>query len=135
MNRSNMRAIDTIIARKPPAAGLAGDVPRAFLACGFLLAVCVSAAVIAHGSRASTSPASRTRATTEGNQSTGSIQLVSPIGNLCRERIIDNSTWQIRNNGWVDCEEALAKAANSAAAIRSPGSRLDMIRESFRSRP
>jgi len=128
-----MRAIDPISARKPSAARLAGDVRRAFLACGFLLVVCVSAVAIA--SWASLSPASRSHPTSEADLSTGSMLVVSPTGKLCRERIIDNNTWRIRNNGWVDCEEALAKAANSAAESRSPGSRLDIIRQSFRGRP
>jgi hypothetical protein len=127
-----MRAVTKIRARKPSA--LAGDVPRAFLACGFLAALCVSAVAIARGSGASPSQTARAGATGDAELKTGSILLVSPTGNLCRERIIDNATGRIWNNGWVDCDEALAKAANSTAGNRSGGSRLDLIREGFRGR-
>ena len=67
--------------------------------------------------------------------STASMLVVPPAGDLCRERVFDNSTWRIRNKGSVDCSEALAKAANSGADVRSPGSRLGLIAESFRGKP
>jgi hypothetical protein len=130
-----MRATDTVRLRKPSAARRAGDVRRAILAGAFLLVVCLSAVVIAGWFRGSLNPASRSPATREAELSKGSMLVVSPTGDLCRESIIDNSTGQIRNNGWVNCEEALAKAANSGAEGRSQGSRLDIIREGFRGRP
>jgi hypothetical protein len=68
----------------------------------------------------------------EADLSTGSLLFVSPTGERCFERTIDNNTWLIRNNGWVDCDAALAKAARSGADSRTPGSRLDLIREGFR---
>jgi hypothetical protein len=131
----NMRATGTFRAQKPPAAGLfAGDVRRAFLACGLVLALCIVAAVIGSWSQAS-SPAAQSRASNENNLSTGSMLVVSPNGNLCRERVINNATWQIRDKGAVDCVEALTKAAISSAEGRSGGSRIDIIRESFRGKP
>jgi hypothetical protein len=130
-----MRATDTIRARKPSAAGRAGDVRRAIQAGGFLLLVCVSAVVIAGWFRASLNPASRSPAARQAELSKGSMLVVSPTGDLCRESTIDNSTGQIRNNGWVNCEQALAKAANPGADGRPQGSRLDIIREGFRGRP
>jgi hypothetical protein len=120
-----MRATATFQARK---GRLAGEVQRAFLASGFVLVVCALAAAVA--SQASMSRTSPTRASGETNLSTGSMLFVSPSGDLCRERTIDNSTWQIRNKGWVDCDDALAKAAGLER--RTSGSRLDIIRESFR---
>jgi hypothetical protein len=69
---------------------------------------------------------------TEAELSTGSLLFVAPNSSLCRQRTIDNSTWQIRDNGWVDCDEALAKSANSGTDARTQGSRLDLIREGFR---
>jgi hypothetical protein len=127
-----MRATGTFQARKPSAAGrLAGDVRRAALASGFVVALCVLAAVIAGWSQSSPSPAPRPHAAGAADLSTGSLLVVSPTGNLCRERTIDNSTWLIRNKGWVDCDEALAKSANSGNDVRSPGSRLSIIREGF----
>jgi hypothetical protein len=128
-----MRAIDAIRARKPSATGrLAGDIRRAFLACGIVVALCI-VAVIANWSQASTT--SQIRTPSEANLSTGSMLVVSPGGDLCRERTIDNSTWRIKNKGWVDCDEALARAANSGADLRKPGSRLELIREGFRGKP
>jgi hypothetical protein len=59
--------------------------------------------------------------------------VVSPTGTLCRQSTIDNSTWRIRNGGWVDCDEALAKSAGVDA--RTPGSRLELIRQGFSGKP
>ena len=66
---------------------------------------------------------------------TGSMLVVAPTGNQFRQATIDNSTWRIRNGGLVDCEEALAKAANAGNDVRSPGSRLELIRQGFRGAP
>jgi hypothetical protein len=123
-----MRAIEAIQARKPSAGRLAGDIRRAFLACGIVVALCIIAVVV-NWSQASTS---QSRTPAEANLSTGSMLFVSPTGDRCRERTIDNSTWKIQNKGWVDCDEALARAANPGADIRTPGSRLELIREGFR---
>jgi len=129
-----MRATGSFL--KPSAAGrLAGEVRRAFLACGFTVGLCVTAALVANWSHASMNPASRSHTSSKADLSTASVLVVSPTGNLCRERSIDNSTWQIRDNGWVDCEQALARSANSGADPRPSGSRLDLIREGFRGRP
>jgi hypothetical protein len=115
-------------------ARLAVDVRRAFLACGLLVALCVSAIVIASWSGASLRTAPRSNApSSEAGLSTGSMLVVSPTGKLCRERTIDNGTWRMRDNGLVDCEEALAKA--SAAEGRSPGSRMELIRQGFHGSP
>jgi hypothetical protein len=127
-----MRATGTSRARTPSAAGrLAGDVRRAFLACGFVLALCVLAAVIANWSQTSVSPAPRPHTAGEADLSTGAMLVVSPTGNLCRERTIDNSTWLIRDKGRVDCAEALAKFESSGADGRSSGSRVELIRKGF----
>jgi hypothetical protein len=135
MNWSNM-STGTIRARSPAAAGrLAGELRRAFVACGFVFALCVLAALIANWTQASTSPVSQTHPSGEVNLSTGAMLVVPPAGDLCRERVIDNSTWRIRNKGLVDCNEALAKSANLGANVWSPGSRLGIISESFRGKP
>jgi hypothetical protein len=132
----SIRATDTMQARKPSAAGrLTGDFRRAILACGFALAFCLVVAVIASWVQASVNTAARSRAASEGGLSTGSMLFVSPTGNLCRQSTIDNSTWRIRNNGLVDCEEALAKSANAGVDGRTPGSRLELIRQGFAGKP
>jgi hypothetical protein len=126
--------VNRISARRMSAAKAAGDGPRALLACVFLFALCVSAGFVAHGYKASPDPTSRSAAGSDESLRTGSILIVTPTGNLCRESSIDNTTGRIQSNGWVDCDEALAKAANTAAGSRSQGSRLDLIREGFRGR-
>jgi hypothetical protein len=127
-----MRPTPTIPALKPSAAGrFAGEFKRAVLACGFGLAVCAAAITLASWSRVTVSSASRSPSG-EADLSTGSLLVVSPTGNRCLQRTIDNNTWLIRNNGYVDCDEALARAAGAAADSRTPGSRLDLIRQGFR---
>ena len=130
VNRNHMRPTHTIPALKPSAAGrFAGEFRRAILACGFGIAVCAGAIVLASWTRVTvTSPSPPPG---EADLSTGSLLVVSPTGNRCLQRTIDNNTWLIRNNGSVDCDEALAKAARSGDS-RAPGSRLDLIREGFR---
>jgi hypothetical protein len=131
-----MRAAGTLRTPKPSAAGrLAGELRRAALACGITFGFCVGAVLVANSWHASLNPASRPHSPTEGELATGSLLVVTPHGSLCRQRTIDNSTWQIRDNGWVDCDDALAKSANNGADLRTPGSRIDLIREGFRGKP
>jgi hypothetical protein len=126
-----MRATGTSAERKPSTTGLlAGDVRRAVLACGLAFSLCVGFVVVA-GRFHSTSLTAAPHAANEAELSTGSLLLVSPLGERCRERTIDNSTWRIRDKGWVDCEEALAKSDNATAESRASGSRLAIIRDGF----
>jgi predicted lysophospholipase L1 biosynthesis ABC-type transport system permease subunit len=124
-----MGATGTIRARKPSVVRwLADDFRRALLACSIAFTLCVAAVLAANWVQGTVSQAQRSRATGEA-LSTGSMLVVSPGGDLCSERTIDNSTWEIRNKGLVNCEEARARSANGGA--RTPGSRLDAIREGF----
>ena len=133
-NQSNMRVTETKRALRPSAADrLAGEFKRAVLVCGFALAFCLAVIVIANWLQPSASTASR--ASSEAALSTGSMLVVPATGDLCRQSTIDNSTWRIRSNGWVDCDEALAKIANSGADTRSPSSRLELIRQGFTGKP
>jgi hypothetical protein len=135
-DRYTMRATAALQVRRPSAAHrLAGEVRRAFLACGFVLAVCVLAAYVAGWTQTSINPVSRSHTLTEADFSTGSMLVVPTSGTLCHERTIDNSTWQIRNKGWVDCAEAMARSANSGVDVHTAGSRLEAIRDSFRGKP
>ncbi|HWF94284.1 MAG TPA: hypothetical protein VG291_04930 [Xanthobacteraceae bacterium] len=124
-----MRANDAIQPLKPSSAGrFAGELKRAILACGFGIAVCVGATIVASWTRVTVTSAPTS---SEADLSTGSMLVVPPAGDRCLERTIDNNTWVIRSKGWVDCDEALAKA-KSGTDSRTPGSRLDLIREGFR---
>jgi hypothetical protein len=129
-----MRVTGTMRALKPSATGrLAGEFKRAVLACGFALAFCLLAIVIANWMQASAS--TRSIASSEAALNTGSMLVVTSTGDLCHQSIIDNRTWRIRPNGWVDCDEALAKIANSGTDPRSLGSRLQLIRQGFTGKP
>jgi hypothetical protein len=61
---------------------------------------------------------------------TGSIIFVPILGNTCRKKLIDNATWEIRDNGLVDCRAALAQNAHGHKLGWS-ASRVDVIRHGF----
>jgi hypothetical protein len=63
----------------------------------------------------------------------GSIVFMPPLGGTCRQNLIDNRTWEVREGGAIPCEQALGgpyRRANSQS-----GTRLDIIRDSFRKAP
>jgi hypothetical protein len=64
---------------------------------------------------------------------TGSIIFVPILGNTCRKKLIDNATWQIRDDGLVDCRAALAQGPHGNESGWST-SRVDVIRNGFYSR-
>ncbi len=64
---------------------------------------------------------------------TGSIIFVPILGNVCRKRLIDNATWQIRDNGIVDCRTALTQNTHGRRMGWS-GARVDVIRHGFTNR-
>jgi hypothetical protein len=62
---------------------------------------------------------------------TGSIVFVPPSGNNCRHRLIDNVTWFIRDNGYVECNELASRGSNSVNLEYNSSPRLDAIRDAF----
>jgi hypothetical protein len=60
---------------------------------------------------------------------TGSILITPSDGNICELRLIDNETWRIRHNGFVACDEAIARTAPQA--VRNPTERIEAIRDGF----
>lgn len=71
-------------------------------------------------------------ATRDGNNlATGPVLFVPPSGNRCRRRVIDNTTWLMRDNGEVDCEAILSPQMGAVPREGSPA-RVDVIREIFR---
>jgi hypothetical protein len=115
-------------APRPSTARLAGDIHRAFVATGMVVGVCAVGAAFTGLAHTSMSRGTQSHTLNAAEFSTGSLLVVSPSGTFCRNRTIDNATWRIRDNGWVDCEEAFAKPSGTA----STGSRFDLIRQSFR---
>jgi hypothetical protein len=68
---------------------------------------------------------------TAAELASGPILFVPRSGNDCRQRLIDNATWQLRDNGVVDCDTALSP--NGAAVPREGApARVDVIRNGFR---
>lgn len=62
---------------------------------------------------------------------TGSILFVPHQGNICRQRLIDNKTWLMRDKGYVICDEAVSWNANTQGQPYSQVSRFDAIRGGF----
>jgi hypothetical protein len=62
---------------------------------------------------------------------TGSLLIVPARGNRCRHGLIDNMTWVIRDNGYVDCDEIMERGIDQATREFSTP-RLDAIRAGFR---
>lgn len=63
---------------------------------------------------------------------TGSILLVPRFGDVCRVRLIDNATWQIWEDGVVDCQSALVQSRSRTHTWST--ARVDIIRDGFRKR-
>ena len=126
-----MRATGSIKAPRPSARRVTGELQRAVVAAGVVLGVCAMGAFFAGWGQSQTgrNPQSNRESTAELRN--GSVLLVSPSGQFCRNRMIDNSTWRLRDAGWVDCETALAKSTGA----ENTGSRLNLIRQSFRGAP
>ena len=61
---------------------------------------------------------------------TGSIIFVPILGNTCRKRLIDDATWQFRDQGLVECRAALAESAQGRRLSWS-SARVDVIRHGF----
>jgi len=53
------------------------------------------------------------------------------LGNHCRKRAIDNATWQIRDDGVVNCDTALSQPARPRPHAWSTA-RVGVIRDGFR---
>jgi len=60
---------------------------------------------------------------------TGSILLEPADGKICRQRLIDNATWQIRDNGYVDCRVASAQNKQSWHQERTNAIRNSFVHE------
>jgi hypothetical protein len=104
------------------------------LATMLLLAALFGAGIYFGGSPPATKQASASPwAPSDDDLSTGSILFVPPLGNSCRHRLIDNATWQIVDNGMVDCGFALAHRAQINIPKWS-AARVGIVRDGFRQR-
>jgi hypothetical protein len=62
---------------------------------------------------------------------TGSILFVPPSGNRCKHRVIDNYTWFMRDNGFVNCDELVHRGSEPITRDYNSSPRLDAIRDAF----
>lgn len=63
----------------------------------------------------------------------GAILFVAPDGHPCRQKVIDNATWLIREGGTVDCEAALSQLT-SAQRQKWSSERVEAIRSGLTGR-
>jgi hypothetical protein len=115
---------------------LARDLRRALIACLCLVSLFAFGAKIDDVSSSSTlgraGLGQRSPSLGDSDVRTGSILLVPRFGDECRLRLIDNATWQIWENGVVDCQIAVAQAMSRSHAWSA--ARVDIIRDGFRKR-
>jgi hypothetical protein len=65
---------------------------------------------------------------------TGSVVFVPRSGNRCRQRLIDNYTWFMRDNGFINCDELVYRGGETVGRDQreyNAGPRLDAIRDAF----
>jgi hypothetical protein len=110
---------------------------------GLITFTCLSgilaAAVIAGGTVAKLSGASSVNSGREmayldaaGVLRSGPILFVPVEGNVCRRRVIDNHSWRIRDDGFVECDEAVTWNSGAENQKYFVATRVDAIRAGFK---
>ena len=125
--------------RRPKAKSLTsfqGDRRRGLITCAWLCAA-LAAAIIAGGTVAKTGGSSSASLGRAGSYAAGELQagavLYVPIeGNVCRRRSIDNATWQIKDDGYVVCDDAVTWNSGAAGQKYFVAVRVDAIRAGFK---
>lgn len=97
------------------------------------VAVLISGAVFMIREAPRSAPRTVAAAPADDDLTTGSIIFMPVAGDICRNHLIDNATWMIRDNGVVDCRTALARYAPPRRVGWSPA-RIDVIRAGFSGR-
>lgn len=64
----------------------------------------------------------------------GEILFVPIGGNVCRRRVIDNTTWTVRDGGEVECDSAVGWNSNLPETQYQVGLRMDAVSRTFRNR-
>lgn len=125
---NNRRPVPAKGARGASAAGR--DRWRAVIV-GLLLAALLGFSLIIGSSFPSPMRTAGTPDTRGGDLASGPVVFVPRSGNRCRQRAIDNATWQMRDAGEVDCDTALSQQKEAIPRESSP-SRVEVIRDGFR---
>ena len=108
------------------------DHQQAFVAFAFL-AGAIAFSLFAHNDPKSSRLAGSETAQSPSNEAeiyTGSILFVPLEGDDCRQRLLDNITGRIWDNGVVSCDDALTKSARAQTG-RWSAARVDAIRDGF----
>jgi hypothetical protein len=90
--------------------------------------ICILAFAVLFGGKHSSSgqsPRDSEREDLSAPYSTGTIVFVPSAGDDCRELLIDNATWRIRENGYTDCQTILSQ-------MRPIEDRITVISDSFK---
>ena len=73
-------------------------------------------------------PAAEPRLPADDDLATGSILIVPLSGESCRQLLIDNATWRIRDQGLIDCHTALVR---SGSTRQVSAARIEVMRAVF----
>ena len=127
--RFDSRTPAAAAARRP----IRGDRRKTWLG-GLFVAFVAAVALGALYRGALSGPVHTSHATrTDNDLATGSIVFVPIFGDRCRNALIDNATWRIRDNGIVDCRAALAQNAD-ARRLNWSTPRIGVILDGFKRR-
>lgn len=112
------------------------DRRRGLVTCAWLAAV-LAAAIIGGGTVAksvgsSTASLGRESHYAAGTLRSGAVLYVPIEGNVCRRRSIDNETWQIKDDGYVVCDEAVTWNSGAVGQKYFVAVRVDAIRAGFK---
>lgn len=121
---------DDEVPRRRPRPWYALDRRRALIAAVLLVAVLIGGGFVSYRDfNARTSAMAAKGRSLE--LATGPIVFLPLTGNQCRQKLIDNNSWRIRDVGTVDCDVALGNRLNSPPREGMP-SRVEIIRNGFR---
>jgi hypothetical protein len=116
------------------------DRRRGLITCACLSAI-LAAAVIGGGTVLKISGASSNTGREMAYLDAAGALRSSPIlfvpieGNVCRRRVIDNQTWRIRDDGFVECDEAVTWNSGAENQKYFVTVRVDAIRAGFKATP
>jgi hypothetical protein len=112
------------------------DRRRGLATCACLTAI-LAVAIIAGGAvtkSGGTSGTDRGRemAYLDGELRSGAVLFVPMEGNVCRKRVIDNQTWRLRDDGFIECDEAVTWNSGAENQKYVVTIRVDAIRAGFK---
>lgn len=106
------------------------DGHRAVLAVACLMFVIAFSSFVRTGAPAGSHQPAPAQQADDDEIYTGSILFMPYQGNQCRQHLLDNLSGRVWDNGVVDCENAMARAAGPQTKTWS-AARVDAIRDGF----